>query len=504
MFCFFFVPSYTEAVVIELDPAVNYGIVNQKGMIEVPALIDPGLAQAIASLFTGSSVYIKITDPTPAFVSSPSMATLDAFASGWYITLKPNNASDAFIGTLDAKTAKPIVVEVVPPDTAFVRDIKTKHPQILLHTGGFVYWPREEVKGVLEQVAPPTLEAISFQAEDPITSDMFDSVKLIFDTFFDASNDIPGTSIKIHYPSGTVLSLSDIRPFEKFDDTKKTAWRMAIASCATTTSIQTQKKPDKKAPIRYINLGAFADLSQSGRIIAARYAKFLSLQPELTWPLAVAGNGGPYDAPKPIAGVIGNIQGQSEGILINTSPQQTPVSLPFSTGSKAYSSLIGSFNLTASFQLSPYETVVFGDTISNSLPSPSCAPTTPPIAPTFPPEPTTPAQKPGPVSPQPLVPTTAPRQNPTPLPFTFGFPQQNTPLAYPTPQPIGKVTSLEDGIRLSKHYARYAIIKIDPLLRFPITAARTVKQADMSLESSIQSFWQMLVTHIQQLLQQTG
>jgi hypothetical protein len=42
--------------------------------------------------------------------------------------------------------------------------------------------------------------------ESGTNTDMFADVKLMFDTFFDASADVPGTSIKIGYPQGTGLT----------------------------------------------------------------------------------------------------------------------------------------------------------------------------------------------------------------------------------------------------------------------------------------------------------
>ncbi len=466
------------AVSLEYAPGTAYGTLEQKPGIEISPALSETDARNIVSLFASTNMYLKITQPATAFPSSAAFSVLDRAAGGWYLSLPEGAESMNVITAFTKATSKQVVVEVVPFSASFIREVKSRFPFVKIHTAGYFYWPREDVKTALSQVAPPTLEAISMEVESGTNTDMFADVKLMFDTFFDASADVPGTSIKIGYPQGTILSLSDIRPKHQ-DASARSAYLLAVAAANSVSSIQHQGK-NNKAPYRYIILGSYSGQSPNAASLIARYARFMSLKPAVIWPLAVSGNGGPFDGSKPVVGIIGVLNGETEGMLVNTSGSPVPVALPYPVTGNAYSSLTGSFIPTANLQLSPYEAVFFGNNISKSAPLPPPATPVPVRSPIPPPRvPTASTQPPSSIPPLPRDPIP---QAPSPAPVDFSI---STPTPLSLPVPPNDVPSLS---RIPwKQYARIFIVKTDPLLQTLRSLFHAVRRTDGQLEQRINS-----------------
>jgi len=411
--CVFFLclPLSVSAVTLHYGTGKTYGVIKQNIGIEVSASIDSAQAQSVARSFAGSGAFFKVAYPDTSFPGSASMKMLDTAASRWYLTVKPGDTS--VITSFLSQTSKPLTVEVVPFDAAFVRTVKSQFPQVSVHAGGYLFWPREDIRNALSQVAPPILESVSIYVEESSYSNIFSSSKLMFDTFFDASNDIAGTSnVKINYPSNTTLALSGIRTKGGTPD-QRAAWRMSVAADAAVTSVQTNKS--SKAPIQTVSLGAVSSFSQAEIALAAGYARFVSAGANIIWPMSMGGNGDPYDNTylsdsnsKPVMGVLGTIQGQVEGVLVNASGQSVSVALNEAPG-KTYSSQKGQTTLGSDITLAPYETVVFGSHVLSASPPPvfpTSAPTSAPSYPTTPPPiPTAPRM---PTNPPPMFPTSPP------------------------------------------------------------------------------------------------
>lgn len=497
-------PIGVHAVDLHYEINKTYGTLQQIAVIEVPG--DGSLAQEIYTLFATSKPYFKVVNPSSLFLDSPSFLIYESAAGGWYLTLPTENSTLGIISNFLSKTSHPVVVELNSYNTSFIQNIKSQFPSIKIHAGHYPFWPREDVKAAFAQTPPPTMEAVSIWFEET-SSDMFDTVKLLFDTMFDASNDIPGTSgVKINYPANSFLALSDIKP--KFsEELKKTAFRLGVAGGAAVSFVQTQEK-SKKAPIKYVGLGQYSTMSSTSRTIVARYARFLSLTPQVIWPMSMAGNGNPYDNDffaesnsKPIMGIIGVISGKPEGVIVNASNKTTSVKLPGDIGIiKAYSSLTGDFTFSSSFQMSPYETIIFGATISNSdTASPPLI--TPPIKqptkpqPTIPTKPTTiftPAIIPTTIStmPQPtsIFPPSSQRPtNPSPHPiyFPLGSPQEDSQQTRSSPagKPMRQIT-----FQL-KNNLRFLVIKTDLLLQTIKHLFIMIKTYDNHLEQYINSLF---------------
>lgn len=488
-------PIVVHAVDLHYEINKTYGTLQQIAVIEVPA--DGSLAQEIYTLFAASKPYFKVVNPSSLFLDSPSFLIYESAAGGWYLTLPPENSTFSIISNFISKTNHPIIVELNSYNASFIRNIKLQFPSIKIHAGHYLFWPRKDVKAAFAQTPPPTMEAVSIWFEETSSTDMFDTVKLLFDTMFDASNDIPGTSgVKIDYPANSLLALSDIKP--KFsEELPKITYRMGVAGDAAVSFVQTQGK-NKKAPIKYVGLGQYSTMSLIARTIVARYSKFLSFSPQIIWPMSMAENGNPYDNgffsesnSKPIVGIIGVISGKPEGVIVNTSNKTTSVKLPGDIGIiKAYSSLTGDFILSSSFQMSPYETIIFGTMISNT----SSPPLT--IQPTKP-QPTTPVKPTEVIAPT-IIPTTplltsifppsSQRQtNPSPHPiyFPLGSPQENSQQTRYSPagKPIRQIT-----FQL-KNNLRFLVIKTDLLLQTIKHLFIMIKTYDNHLEQYINSLF---------------
>lgn len=481
-------PVGAEAVELHYSSSKTYGTIGQKAGIEVSPSMNDSSARTFAAAFSSMGIYVKVANPPASFTASSAFPVMDSVAGGWYVSLRAGAQSLSLLSSLTASTSKPVVVEVAPYDSSFIADIRKRFPTVKIHTAGYLYWPRGEVRSVLSQIKPPVIEAISMQVENDLNGDIFPKVKLMFDTFFDASGDIPGTSgIKINYPSGTSLALSDIRPKSSEDNTK-TAYRMSVAAAAAVAGVQFQGK-NNNAPYRYVVMGSYGELSPTARTIVSRYTKFLSLSPDVIWPMAIGGNGDPYDNPfledsnsKPVMGVIGVIQGKTEGVIINASSHNTQVELPYAVSANAFSSHIGSFIMSSTIQLSPHETVIFGEQISRTYPAPDIPRQTPSVAPRqeptrIIPPPTGPVRLPSIIQP---AATGMPVQVniPTPVPFRI-----STPVPPPLPQNSDPAAS-----GTFKHLARLAVVKADPALKVPVVVFYAIRGADIKLEETIWTF----------------
>lgn len=480
-----FAPPAVAAVGLNYDAGKTYGTLNMKGGIEISPSITEAQARDLAAAFAATNVYLKIANPSASFTSSPVFTILNSIAGGWYISA----ADAAPLPSFTKATAKPVVFEVTPFNAAVIRDIKARYPAVKIHAGGFMLWPREDIRTVFQTVPPPAIEAASVKMESDVSGDMFPVIKLMFDTFFDGSGDITGAStVKINYPAGSALALSGINP-KGGDGYRKSAYRFGVEAAAAVTSVQFQNR-DGKAPYRYVIAGPYQDLSASDKIIAARFSRFLASNPAIIWPMAIKENGDPYDNTflkesnsKPVVGIIGTIGGSTEGILINASSQNTPVELPYSVSANAYSSYVGPFLLSTSLQLSPHEVVVFGANISRSSPPPPVSvpptrtPTLPQNAPANPTAPPPPRQQPT----APALPsaTAVPFQIATPVPAATDAPLPGQPVP-----PGGNW----------RQYLRLSLVKIDPFLKAPLSVFSDIRQLDSRLEAFINGILSRLIT----------
>lgn len=422
IFIFFFSNSPVSAKVVNINfsSTETYGTANFYFGIKIPASLDDGLTQTLINFMGNKNLYLKLIDATESLVSNPNFQSLSSKGFRWYFTFTSNNKASNFLKSAHNQLPSGTVVELTNYDPAFVNSLKNQYPQVNIHAAQFFFWPRDQVQNIVEQTPPPTVEAISLYTEhNNIKGNLYDTIKLMFDTFFDACSDVPGTSgIKINYPANSRLSLSDIR-INDSDSSKALAYTTGVVSSAIVAAVQTQNR-NKKAPFKYIFGGNFYPNSSQAQTVFNHIANFAYQNPQVVWPMAIASNGGPYDLydNSTIAGVIAIKNSQYYFILTNTAATSTTVNFSQTINASLYQSysnqkganfISGAINQIV---FSPYETIVIS-------PSGSVIPTMPANISPSPPLITSPQ----------LYPTTL---SPTKTLFPSPSPSPSDSLVYPT------------------------------------------------------------------------
>ncbi len=383
---------------IEFDPGNGYGNINQHLVIAIPPSISSSQIQEISTHFSNNKVYLKVNNPTTAFISSPTFNSLKT-SFGWYFNFQNSQAASAFLSSTASSLPTNTVIQIMTPDGSGISNLAQSYPNINIHTGNILYWQRDEAKSILDSTPPPTIEAISFYVDEKdLQGTQYDKIKIMFDTLFDASSDVPGTSdIKLRYPANSKLSLIGIST-KSPSGSQALSFTTGVISSAIVTSIQTQDKA-KKAPIKYIVINNYFTASQLEKSIYHAISKIIGTSPNVLWPIAVGPNGAPYDINDnyTIVGVVGY---KNNGYyMLFTNSASSPTTLGFSRsvdfsnhysvsntrGENVYSGVKNSILLDS------LETVAIYS--KNTSVSPTPIPTTKP-QPTLPPQIPTPTPSP--------------------------------------------------------------------------------------------------------------
>ena len=309
----------------------TYGPIDMQIGVESLGQLDISQATEIAHYFAGTRIYVKMVDPPLSLFSSPAFTLLSEKGFRWYLTFSTSAAAPSVLAAF-ATTGKTqeAVIELKEGALSSFASLKSQYPQFTFHGGEYAFWPREKVRDLLQ--ASPQIDGISIYIEGP-DGGLFAEARLMFDTFFDASKDIAGGSIKINYPPGKKLSLSSLRMKQKTPSGE--AFAAAVVGDILTSSVQ-----GGIAPFRFLNLGRFTQYSSSLKETFANLAKVVESKPTLIWPRAAGGNGNPYDNEypgwensnsKPVMGVIlkgstglfsmiVNASGDPQDIVLNGTP----------------------------------------------------------------------------------------------------------------------------------------------------------------------------------------
>jgi len=442
-----------ESKDIIFDSGTNYGQTNLSIGIAIPNNIDDTLAQNITNLYDGKNIYLKIANPDTGLLDSSNFRMLTSRNYSWYFLFSQNNNVTSFLTSYFQKYDKEAVVELATFDASLIQDLKIRFTKTKFHTSNFLFWPRDAVKNVLSQVSPPKLEAISFRTEKNGLGDVFADIKLMFDTFYDASKDIPGNSgIKINYPANTILSLSGISV--NTDIPKSVAYQAGLIYSTIVSSVQSQGR-NGQAPIRYMIVNDYSAKTQQEKYLIKYFAEFLTYQPQIVWPMAIPENGDPYDNAffpqsntKPVIGVIGKITNGYFIIFSNISDTDIFANLEQDLGLanyKFYSTIRGSGNFSTSskqIKILPYETIFASLNLDNLSPAPTLTPTStqPSLTPTVTNTPltATPTNRPSSTP----TPTSTPTNTPTPYPTTG---PARLPKVEPSPYPQGPYCPVNEG-----------------------------------------------------------
>jgi hypothetical protein len=321
--------TWAGSINIEFDPINGYGNINQHLVIAIPPSISSSQVQELTTQFINTKTYLKVNNPTTAFLSSSSFISLKN-DFGWYFNFQNSQAASAFLSSTASNLPTNTVIQIMTPDSSGISTLAQNYPNINIHTGNILYWQRDEAKSILDSTPPPTIEAISFYVDEKdLQGTQYDKIKLMFDTLFDASSDVPGTSeIKLRYPANSKLSLVGIST-KSPSGSQALSFTTGVISSAIVTAIQTQGKA-KKAPIKYIVINNYFTASSSEKLIYQVIAKIIGDSPNVLWPIAVGPNGAPYDINDnyTIVGVVGY---KNNGYyMLFTNCASSPTTLGFS------------------------------------------------------------------------------------------------------------------------------------------------------------------------------
>lgn len=391
VFAFFFVlfGLVKQAKAVEIKYKSNYGKA-QVGFGFLVGSLDTQKVQDLLYYFGfdgGKEIFFKIKDPAIPFLNSSEFQTLSANRFKWYFYFSNNSDVSSFLSTYFQKTNQEVVVELKSTDPGFMQGLKQQFPQVKIHAGNFNIWPRNEVKTLVQQTSPTYLDAVSIRIDESLfESDLFASLKDLYDVFYDASMDISGLSgIKINFPPSSKLALSDIE-FPDYTSTRAMASINGAIADLVVSSVSTQKK----TPFKYMIAGDFFRYSSSEKKVLGTIASVLHEKPDIYWPLAIEQNGDPFDNSffsesntKPVIGFGGG----PYLLLVNTSGSSVNVEVPSAVVGKLYVSSAGGQGTVSNvaLQLAGYETYIITSSVNHipgSSPAPTIAPTlTPTVAP---------------------------------------------------------------------------------------------------------------------------
>ena len=351
-----------ETIPITFSSTKTFGQIDQSVGVIVGNISAEGVVADLQKYFKGKGVYLKLINPTVETINSPAFTTLQQDGFNWYLSFDTYEKIDTAVAAYYAKYQSDIVVELTNAeifDPTKTQTLKTTYPNVTFHAGGFVFWPRDKVKTLVTNGPPNLVGAYTFTLE---TADgtLWDYMKLMYATVFDASMDIPGNSgITINYPQNASLSLSHIRiPGSQIQNQIR---RYSNVVSAVVSTISSQAAVNK-APIRFIMAGEFEQLNGADKSLLSTFASTLQLKPAVVWPEAIAANGDPWDTTKPIAGYMSFKNDKWYGMLFNTEAIETTIQLPNIdyTGYKTYSNIRAITSIiTTSKQIvmQPYEII---------------------------------------------------------------------------------------------------------------------------------------------------
>ncbi|GIW64727.1 MAG: hypothetical protein KatS3mg092_0660 [Patescibacteria group bacterium] len=375
---FFYLPIkiLSKTVNLNFNPANSYGTADLYFGIKISSLDDETTKNIINNM-ANKNIYIKLIDPPDDIIKNPNFSILTSKGFKWCFSFNSNDKVSSFLSNI-GQPPSDLIIEINNYNPNFIKSLKNQYPNINIHTSRLPFWPRDKVKNIINNTPPPIIEAISFYVENEyFKSNLFETIKLMFDTFFDAVSDIPGTSgIQISYPPKTYLSLSDIITTDKSAD-HSIVYTTGVISSAIVSSVQGKNK-SKKAPFKYVFAGNYFSKNNEKIMLLTHIADFFYNNPTILWPIALAPNGEPFDIGnnRTIVGVIAYKSNQYYFILTNTANSTTTVNFSQTINFNNYSSFSTKKgkNFISGEQnqiiLSPYESIVINpNSINVSIPS---------------------------------------------------------------------------------------------------------------------------------------
>lgn len=364
----------SKSVEIIMSPDETYGTSDQFFGVIVKDLTNINIVNELSLIYKNKNFQIQLIDPTADLIQSANFSRLSQEGFIWYLSFTDYAKMTTALNTYYEIYDNQITVELRTHDKfnkTRTENILTQYPKVRFHTSHFAFLPRNKIQEIIQQLVPPKLDAISlYTLVDNAQTPIFDNIKTMFATFYDASLDISGDSnIKINWPLNSKLSLSDIQTQDT--SVKEQARRFGIISSAFVVYVQTKGKSDD-ASMKYITVGTYEELSPNEKKIVALYSQYIYHGYAMVWPWADRVNADPwyntfYDKANtdPIMGIVGIKEGKYLGIMLNSRDMTATANLPDSidfTEYKTFSNIrgLGNYiNEDNQIVFEPYETIVF-------------------------------------------------------------------------------------------------------------------------------------------------
>ncbi len=376
----------SSSVEIALDHNKSYGTIDQDFGVAIPKSLDDGVTQSLINYFDGDGIYLKVADPDQNLINNANFAALSSRNFRWYFTFSQKESIKAFLNSYFGKYNASAIVEICDVDADFIKDLRNYFSNIKVHVGCLPNWPRDKANQILQKLAPPAIEAVSFRAEVNYFPEVFSQIKDIYDTIFDAALNIPGLSgVVINYPSGIKLSLSGIDLSNIKPDNILT-YTSGVVVSSLINSVQYQKS-SKNIPLSYIIAGDFSQKSEAEKKLLGYFSDFARAKPVLYWPRAGGSCWEEKNPTLPVIGLMGKKNSLYNIFLINTSAQEIIVNFSQELDLNTYyyySTLRGNGNFTVSgkgIKMLAKETIFASQTVENRPPTkapflPSSTPST--------------------------------------------------------------------------------------------------------------------------------
>lgn len=488
LYCVFAMPAMA-AIPIRADK--SHGPLKTTSGVAMSALTSDGVRDAIR--FLGSGGLFKLEQPSTETLNSSLFSQMVSSGLIPYVSFTDGSSASSFGKAYAQKyPGKKLYVELYSRDAGAIKSLASQLPEAEVHGGGIWYIHRENMRDMNQSGVWSAMKAMTIRLK-PSGSDVFKDANLMLDTLFDAQKDIDGgTGIKMNFPSGAQLAVSEITTGT---DEKGMAMTHSVMSAMIATSVQ-----GGSAPLRFVIVNNYDKLSAGNREIIGRLLGATNTHPTLAWPDAFGGNGDPYDNPfsdqwntEPVMGVALSMSGGKWFHVVNTSGRSVSADLKGAQGNYQYLSSNGTKGTIGSstISLAPYESRLVAPSFSNA-PAPSI-PTDTPANPTQ--TPTSAPQEPGStVAPRvSLIPTSVPRRNNTYSPtVAIQNPIQHLSQAPQNPFAPEPSTTVQRKQNISVNTVALAK-KVDKTLQAPLRTYDKVRYYDTVLQFRMQLWWQKIV-----------
>lgn len=438
--------------------------------ISLTDMTDTAQIDSFLQTFRGTSVFVRIVNPQPSIVSDPNFIRIQNEGHFWYFSAASypelTSIAQAYFTAYPTGRAILELTNHDARDAAQTQTLTAAFPSARFVASGFTNWNREKTHelvntSVAGHLTSPSLHSVSFYADmTQATGNVAENIALFWDTFFDASNDIAGTSIKVDWPANTPysLALSEIKANRRTtpeDILRDESRKLGILLTAFFDYAQARgdesRTTSRNKPIRYAGLGDYSLLSANARSIARIFALMAKDQMLVVYPSTSSGIN--LRDHKPLFGLVGHTEANGyRMVLVNGDNNPITVQLPDAfplSGYTSISTVRGDTYVVTNTQritFAPYEVVALYKTSTDTptaTPPPSQATSTPtptsvPAGATTTPTPTTTLT----LTPTPLntitvtmtmTPSPSPTLTVTPSPSRTATP---TPTVLPTVTPI--------------------------------------------------------------------